>query len=54
MKYAPYILNITILLPVIVFYSYDVMPVRDAYALICVQIVLVGVLMLRIIQIMGK
>lgn len=54
MKYAPYILNITILLPVIVFYSTDVMSVRDAYAMICLQIVLVGVAMLLIIRKMEK
>lgn len=54
MQYAPYILNITLLLPVVVFYSTDVMTVRDAYAMICLQIVMVGVAMLIIIRKMGK
>lgn len=54
MNYAPYILNITILLPLIVYYSADVMTVREAYAMICLQITMVGVAMLIIIRKMGK
>lgn len=54
MNYAPYILNITVLLPLIIFYSTDELSVRDAYAMICLQIVLVGICMLTIIRKMEK
>lgn len=54
MKYALYILNITLLLPLIVYYSTNELSVRDAYAMICLQIVLVGIAMLLIIRKMSK